>query len=206
MRFSVGIDVSNHQGDINWDLVGASQQFAMIKATEGVGYVDAFFAQNWAEAQRVKLVRGAYHYGRPDLDNSLQGAEAEVDFFLEVLDGQIRIGDVVVLDLETGSGDLYGYTAHWLGYATDKLGFKPILYTANWFAEPHNLLGHADLAEHGLWVADYQTDHTAVPLTGWPFWAIWQYGQGPVLGVKGLCDINFFNGPIERLRLYGYLT
>ena len=48
-----GIDVSNWQGDIDWDKVrAAGTQFAFIKATEGGDYVDPKFAQNWEAAKR----------------------------------------------------------------------------------------------------------------------------------------------------------
>ena len=43
-----GIDVSNWQGDIDWDKVrAAGTQFAFIKATEGGDYLDPKFARNW---------------------------------------------------------------------------------------------------------------------------------------------------------------
>ena len=58
-----GIDVSNHQGEIDWGLVAADGiEFAYIKASEGQGWVDASFETNWAEAERVGLDRGAYHF------------------------------------------------------------------------------------------------------------------------------------------------
>ena len=57
-----GIDVSNWQGDIDWDKVrAAGTQFAFIKATEGGDYLDPKFARNWLAAKRVGIPRGAYH-------------------------------------------------------------------------------------------------------------------------------------------------
>ena len=57
-----GIDVSNWQGDIDWDRVrAAGTQFAFIKATEGGDYLDPKFKQNWLAAKRVGIPRGAYH-------------------------------------------------------------------------------------------------------------------------------------------------
>ena len=57
-----GIDVSNWQGDIDWDKVrAAGTQFAFIKATEGGDYLDPKFARNWQAAKRVGIPRGAYH-------------------------------------------------------------------------------------------------------------------------------------------------
>lgn len=58
-----GIDVSRHQGLIDWDRVaGASVDFAYIKATEGGDLRDWRFEENWRGAGRTGITRGAYHY------------------------------------------------------------------------------------------------------------------------------------------------
>src|SRR5437879_5059558 len=46
-----GIDVSNHQGRIEWDRVVKDDiSFAYIKATEGGDFVDSRFSENWTDA------------------------------------------------------------------------------------------------------------------------------------------------------------
>ncbi len=58
-----GIDVSAHQGAIDWDRVAHDNiSFAYIKATEGGDFVDARFAVNWAAARRAGVTVGAYHF------------------------------------------------------------------------------------------------------------------------------------------------
>jgi lysozyme len=58
-----GIDVSNHQGEIDWDRVADSNiSFAYIKATEGNDFVDKSFKDNWAQAKTAGISRGAYHF------------------------------------------------------------------------------------------------------------------------------------------------
>lgn len=59
-----GIDVSHHQGDIDWKKVAAQQnvRFAIMKATEGGDHRDARFADNWRRAGDAGIVRGAYHF------------------------------------------------------------------------------------------------------------------------------------------------
>lgn len=58
-----GIDVSNHQGEINWGRVaGDDVSFAYIKATEGQDFVDKQFADNWAQSATAGIPRGAYHF------------------------------------------------------------------------------------------------------------------------------------------------
>jgi lysozyme len=58
-----GIDVSNHQGTIDWSAVAGDDITAVyIKATEGQTFVDTRFAENWAGAASAGLRRGAYHF------------------------------------------------------------------------------------------------------------------------------------------------
>jgi lysozyme len=58
-----GIDVSNHQGAIDWPAVaGDDISAAYIKATEGQTFVDERFAENWAGAASAGVRRGAYHF------------------------------------------------------------------------------------------------------------------------------------------------
>ncbi len=58
-----GVDVSHHQGAIDWARVaGDDMTFAYIKATEGGDHVDARFAENWRGAGDAGIARGAYHF------------------------------------------------------------------------------------------------------------------------------------------------
>lgn len=58
-----GIDVSHHQGMIDWNaLPDQSVDFAYIKATEGGDFVDPNFITNWHAAKQAGVPRGAYHF------------------------------------------------------------------------------------------------------------------------------------------------
>jgi lysozyme len=58
-----GIDVSHHQGPIDWAAVRADGvDFAYIKASEGGDLRDPRFAENWSAAANAGLRRGAYHF------------------------------------------------------------------------------------------------------------------------------------------------
>ena len=60
---SQGIDVSHHQGPIEWPLLPRQGvDFAYIKATEGGDFRDSAFAANWAGARAAGIARGAYHF------------------------------------------------------------------------------------------------------------------------------------------------
>ena len=81
-----GIDVSGHQGQIDWPKLPAQGvDFAFIKATEGGDFRDQRFLANWNGAKRAKIRRGAYHYFtlcRPGADqaaNFLAAVPADAD-------------------------------------------------------------------------------------------------------------------------------
>lgn len=60
---SYGIDVSVHQGAIDWPRVARDGiAFAYVKATEGGDHTDARFAENWRAAGEAGIDRGAYHF------------------------------------------------------------------------------------------------------------------------------------------------
>jgi lysozyme len=69
-----GIDVSHHQGAIDWSaLPEQGVDFAYIKATEGGDHRDRLFAANWQAAGAAGIRRGAYHFFtlcRPGMDQA----------------------------------------------------------------------------------------------------------------------------------------
>src|SRR5262245_44371059 len=68
-----GIDVSHWQGTINWNSVSsAGIRFAFTKATEGTGYLDPQLSRNLSEMRRLGIVRGAYHFGHPNVSATAQ--------------------------------------------------------------------------------------------------------------------------------------
>src|ERR1700688_4982339 len=95
-----GIDISRYQLKIDWGAVTASGvQFCFIKATEGARHVDVAFQRHWEAAATAGLVRGAYHFFRPQIPVSTQA-----DLFVRTL-GQLQPGDLrPALDLEGTAG------------------------------------------------------------------------------------------------------
>ena len=68
-----GIDVSHHQGEIDWHKIKSQNiSFAYIKATEGGDFKDPQFKKNWDHALEAGLRVGAYHFFRPETDGVLQ--------------------------------------------------------------------------------------------------------------------------------------
>lgn len=208
-----GIDVSNHQGHIDWDAVrNAGYEFAFIKATEGTGFVDPWFGRNWHEAKRVGMYRGAYHFPRP-FDNADARVEAD-HFYNVVMDQGVEEGDMLVLDMEVTEpsdyGDYGSWALYWMQVTQSYFEFPPLIYTAKNYINVLNLT-LTELGNYGLWLAQWVLNPQAanpnnIPSAPrpWSIIAFWQYSaRGSVPGVSGDCDLNLFNGTADRIPLYG---
>ena len=88
-----GIDISHHQGVIDWaQLPGQGVDFAYIKASEGGDHRDRLFAANWAGAAQAGITRGAYHFftlcrpGRDQAANFIAAVPVDPDALPPVVD------------------------------------------------------------------------------------------------------------------------
>ncbi|MFL5384534.1 MAG: glycoside hydrolase family 25 protein [Longimicrobiaceae bacterium] len=187
-----GIDVSHHQGRIDWRAVaGEGIGFAYMKATEGETFTDPVFARNWSGAADAGIARGAYHRFRPGRD-----AVAQADHFLSVV--SLRAGDLPpVLDVESTGGvsdaRLVRGVRAWLAEVERRTGVRPIVYTKPGFRRAH--LGTA-LDGYPLWIAEYGVDSPSVDP-----WHLWQHSErGRVAGIGTAVDLDRFNGTRAELR------
>lgn len=195
-----GIDISHYQGVIDWPLLRTNQkdpnspiQFIFLKATEGGDYIDSTFSSNFARARASGFIRGAYHYFIPTTD-----ARKQAQFFISQV--QLQPGDLPpVLDVETvgrkSSGtDIKTSVKTWLDIVEAYYGVTPILYTSHKFRERY--LSDAMFDKYPYWIAHYYVD--SVRYAG--HWEFWQHTDaGRVDGIRGLVDLNVFNGPLSEL-------
>ncbi len=189
----IGIDVSSHQGNINWAAVAAAgDTFAWVKATEGTYYVDStYFPQQYNGSYAAGLIRGAYHFAIP---NNSTGA-AQADFFVANGGGWSPDGRTLpgMLDFEYNpyGPECYGMTPAqliaWVQSFDNEYqyltGRYPTLYTnANfWNTCTH---GSPIAAVDPLDVAAWGSSPTPVP-TGWTAPTVWQYTDNNQFGYDG---------------------
>lgn len=200
----VGMDVSSYQGSINWTSArGAGIEFAWMKATEGTTYKDPTFSTNYLGAYNAGVIRGAYHYGRPDVS----GGAAQANFFADNGGAWSRDNLTLpgVLDIE---GTCYGKTPaamqSWIldFYNTYKArtGRDVVIYTSPswWNSCTGGWSGMS--ARSPLWVAHWTSAGSPSIPTGFPFWTVWQYtSTGSVSGISGNVDRDRFSGDRSRL-------
>ena len=72
-RDVIGVDISEYQADVDMEAL-AEQNIAFIymKATEGSGYTDSRFRENWENAEAAGIPTGAYHFFSFDSPGKLQ--------------------------------------------------------------------------------------------------------------------------------------
>jgi GH25 family lysozyme M1 (1,4-beta-N-acetylmuramidase) len=203
-----GIDVSHHQGAINWASVrGAGIRFAYIKATEGTTFRDPRFGTNYVAAYNAGVIRGAYHFARPDISTGAVQAN-----FLASSGGAWSADGRTLpaaLDIEHNpyGAMCYGrsqaamrtWVSDFLNTYRARTGrFATIYTTTSWWTTcTGNWSG--PWANHPLWIARWASAPGALP-AGAPFYTMWQYtSTGRVAGVAGNVDRNHFNGTVTRL-------
>jgi lysozyme len=196
-----GIDVSHHQGAIDWVQVAASgQRFAIAKATEGRTFVDPNYATNKAGALANGIAFGAYHFARPD--DGTNDAVIEADHFVDV--AQLGPGNLIpVLDIERTGGltqaQVTTWILTWLGRVTERLGVRPMVYTSpsGWENRTGDTTAVADAGYTVLWVAHWGVSEPRLPANDWNGngWTFWQYHNcGSVAGISGCVDVDWYDG------------
>lgn len=191
MSYLVGIDVSHHQGVIDWDRVAAAGiAYAFIRCSDGVTK-DREFDRNWHESQRVGLVRGCYHYfrARHELPTSqvehLREGELPPVLYFETLDG---MDDVVATNR----------ARTWANQAERICNQLPIFYSYPHFIAT-SIHAPRRFDDSPLWIAHYGVDDPTVPKQ-WTDWTFWQYtDSGTVDGIATPVDLNRFRGTMFDL-------
>lgn len=190
-----GIDVSHHNGVVDWSKVKASGiAFAYVKASEGVDDPDAMFAQHWQALAQQKIARGAYHFFVTEDDPAEQARLFLSQFQPKAGDLRPAI-DIEVLGKGSG-GDAPKRLATFLSFVTKAVGARPVIYTSARFWDTE-MARDPRLMEAivgcPLWVAEYETSAPRIP-KGWTQWTMWQWQSG-----KTLAGIT---GGVDRSRLH----
>ncbi len=213
-----GIDLAKYQKLPNWQQVKDSDlvHYAICKATEGTSKVDTSFNHNWKGIKEVGLVRGAYHFARPQNDPIM-----EADHFTNTV-GEVTIDDLLVLDIEDNPSTMVGkpftdWVIAWLSRVEENTGKIPIIYTGGPFWDLND--GAPDqetitkLSSYILWLSAYVKNPDPFVPKLWKnagkTWTIWQSsgnvaasGELPltVPGITGLVDRNLFKGTLDDLK------
>ena len=200
-----GIDVSEHNGAIDWEKVKETQDFAFIRVGyRGYGngeiYEDKYAADNLKNANKAKIPVGVYFYTQAV---TAEEAEDEADFVYDIIK-KYNIDLPVMIDFEypiDSDGNAVGRlvesdndlnkNAEIINSFVEKLEKKG--YTAGVYASSsvlHNKISMKKLKKSAVaWVADYN-DKVTYDVD----YTIWQYSEtGSVDGVSSkYVDLNYW--------------
>jgi lysozyme len=196
-----GIDVSGHQGNVDWPAQwNAGKRFVWVKATEGTGYINPYFSQQYNGSYNQGFIRGAYHFALPDRSS---GA-TQANYFSSHGGGWSGDGKTLpgALDMEYNP---YGATCYGLSKASMTNWIRDFsdTYKARWNKYPaiytstswwNQCVGASFGTTNPLWVARYASSVGTLPI-GWSTYTVWQYSSSPI-------DQNSFNGAYDRLQVF----
>lgn len=181
----VGIDVSAHNGEIDFDKVKADGvKFVYIKATEGGTFKDKRFVENVAKAHKAGLKVGAYHFFRFDTPGYIQG----LNFVNSLKDRPLDLP--AVIDIEEFTNPNFQATHLVMDRLTEmsdhleSRGYRVMFYT--------NKKGYARfikgrLEGHPLWICSLGSLPSDL---GCDLWQATHHGR--VNGINSDVDINVF--------------
>ena len=202
-KSSVGIDVSKHNGEIDWDAVKADGiKFAIIRVGYGnddTDQDDVWAVRNMQECERVGIPYGVYLYSYAVNEDE---ANSEANHILRMLQGFNPVLGVYI-DIEDteyyNKYDIDPYSSEGRELITriavtvmdrvSRAGYTAGVY-ANWNYF-QNVLIQSEIQAY-KWLAWYKEDTSEVPEGDW---IMWQYtSTGHVNGIEGNVDMNFWYG------------
>lgn len=194
-----GVDVSEHQGKINWTKAKKDGvEYAIIRVgcrrlMSGEFKEDDWFYQNMEGALAAGIKVGVYFYSGAI---SQKEAVEEADYVLSRIAGY-KVELPVFFDIEYHSGArITKALKNKRGKATNiciafmdrikEAGYTPMVYTYRNLM--NNYLYPGKLSGYGIWIADYNTQcKFAYPYVSWQYTS-----SGKVNGIPGRADCNFW--------------
>lgn len=203
-----GIDVSNHNGEIDFGAVrNDGRSFAVVLATDGQSFTSDLFASQYDGAGQAGLFRAGYHFARPD-GSAAEQANRFLDTVNYTNDGTSM---PPVLDMEANpngatcygldQGQMTTWIEDFVGLVKERTQREAIIYTSPGFWQ--ECTGNSTAFERNpLWIAEWDVDQPST-IGGWPQYTFWQYSDsGTVNGVNGPVDVNRFNGTAADLEKF----
>ena len=193
----LGIDVSEWQGEIDWQQVkDAGVEFAMIRvgwrgSEQGVLAEDACAQQNYTGANAAGIKVGAYFFSQAI---SVDEAVAEANYLLSIIrDWNVEmpiVYDWEFISSDSRTGNMDGRTLTECAKAfcntIKAAGYEPMIYFNKDLSFEQLYL--RELTDYKFWLAHYDT------VLNYPYKVdMWQYSEtGTVAGITGNVDINLY--------------
>ncbi len=198
VKYSTGIDVSSHQGDIDWEEVASDGiEFAIIRigyrgyGSAGIICEDDKSEENMTNAVAAGLKVGVYFYSQA---TSTEEAQEEAEFILNIIE-KYDIDYPVVFDWENEpditmrtdnmTGDEITDCAVSFCNTVKSAGYTPAIYLN--LSNAYNQYDLSRIKQYTLWYAQHEGEQPDMYYN----YTIWQYTDtGIVDGIDGYVDLN----------------
>lgn len=191
-----GIDISNHQK--GFSLSATNPDFVIVKATEGLGFVDKYCDGFVQDALRLNIPFGYYHFARSN------DPAKEAAYFYDNTKNYVGKG-IPILDFEVTNTNEWLET--WCKTYHDLSGIYPWVYMSSDYINNRGYGTHWIKANCGLWLAGYPKAYTDYPNvdcpyahTGWTL-AAWQFTSSLAMGGMRI-DGDYFYGDRKAWNAY----
>lgn len=194
-----GIDVSHHQGRIDWAQVKKqSIDFVYIKATEGNDFIDPRFLQNWQKARANGLTTGAYHF----FTFCSPAYEQALNFIRLVPQQSDSLPPVIDIEFmgsckrKPSVLEYRHQVSEFIALVSEYYKKKVIIYTTY-----ESFAGYLDtqFQQINLWIRDIYRVPRVNRINR--HYLFWQYSnRGRLKGIKTFVDLNVFNGDREAFE------
>ena len=185
-----GIDVSEYQENINFNLVKQSGiDIVYIRSSEGTNFIDPYFRRNYDEAKAVGLKVGFYHYVTA---RNITQAINEADFFASVIEGTSP-DCLLAMDFEYFGGlsneEVNAISRAFLERLEQVTNKRTIIYSDAYNA---GNVFNSSLSSYPLWIAQYGVEEPEL-YVNWENWTGFQYSDtGRINGIIPYVDLDKF--------------
>ena len=189
-----GIDISHHQKNVKWSkMADKKPDFIFLKATEGSTHTDTRYKQYKAEAEKLDIPTGAYHF----FSYSSDGAKQARHF---IATAKLKPGDLLpVLDCEftnkmASRENVTRELMKFIRTIEAELGVSPIIYCECHYY--NKFLKNEVKGRCPLWISNFHRE----PRCNYVFWQKTDKFQHP--SFAGTVDYNSFKGETQGLKKY----
>ncbi|WP_269845350.1 GH25 family lysozyme, partial [Carnobacterium divergens] len=188
------IDVSEHQGQIDWVKVKADDiELAIIRVQDGSSYVDNYYRYNIQQCQQLNITYAVYAFAR--YVNEADAGQEATDFYnrTKSISGTGKQPLFYMIDVEVATMEnMRQGTEAWqnkmISFGISQT--NQVAYIANHLYDQFNI----NVARFGsIVIPAYRSTPPDHP------WDLWQYSdKGSVQGINGNVDVN--KDPSERFK------
>lgn len=180
-----GIDISNHNGSVDFDIVATDGvRIVYIKATEGATFKDSFAYSSFNGAKSNGMYVGFYHFLV-----ATSSPEAQAENFYSVV-SNYSADCIPMLDIETEFDELNDYIGRFIAKFNALSGTNNIgIYSYTGFL--NNI--SSEYSGYLLWEANYNNSPWDLPSNKYTVIGHQYTEKGHIAGVHTNCDVNVFN-------------